>query len=81
MTSTVWAPAPEKDFNAAQRAYVEQFGSILVTNTYLKVAVVILCGVVLALAGLSAKIYQNARSVKPLIIRIKLGGPGRGASI
>jgi type IV secretion system protein VirB5 len=70
MSTTVWAPNPEKDFNAAKRDYVEQFGSVLVTNTYLKVALLALCAVILGLAALDVKIYQSARHMKPLIIRI-----------
>jgi type IV secretion system protein VirB5 len=49
---------------------VEQFGSILVMNTYLKVALLAVCGIAAALAAVVVKIDQAARNVKPLVIRI-----------
>ncbi|PYY13295.1 MAG: hypothetical protein DMG60_22285 [Acidobacteria bacterium] len=57
-------------FNAAKQLYVEQFGDAIVTNTYLKIALLALA---LVAAGL---IYTNLRTVrmvqnfKPLVIRI-----------
>src|SRR5262245_44230730 len=68
--TTPWMPPVEKDYNAAKRQYVEQYGSVLVMNTYLKVAILALSLVVIALVGLDIKTYQVARNVKPLIIRI-----------
>jgi len=59
-----------KDFNAAQRQYVEQFGSVLVTNTYLKIALIALCGVILALVALNFRTNQAFLNVKPHVIRI-----------
>ena len=38
MTINHLLPPPSKDFNDAKRMYMEQFGSALVTNTYLKIA-------------------------------------------
>jgi type IV secretion system protein VirB5 len=57
-------------FNAAKQLYAEQFGDAIVTNTYLKIA---LLAMALVSAGL---IYTNVRTVrmvqnfKPLVIRI-----------
>src|ERR1700737_2276763 len=57
-------------FNAAKQLYAEQFGDAIVTNTYLKIA---LLAMALVSAGL---IYANVRTVhmgqnfKPLVIRI-----------
>jgi len=68
--STHWTLPPTKDLNAAKREYVEQFGSLVVMITYLKIALLALCLVILALAGLNLKTYQAFRYVKPLVIRI-----------
>ena len=70
MSTTLWTPPPAKDFNAAKRQYVEQFGSVLVINTYLKVALLAMCAVVLAQTALIVKFYQAARNVRPLVVRI-----------
>src|SRR5713226_9564707 len=69
-TASTWMPPPQKDLSAASRQYVEQFGSYLVTVTYLKIAVLALSLLALALVGLNIKTYQALRYVKPLIIRI-----------
>lgn len=60
----------DASFNAAKQLYAEQFGDAIVTNTYLKIAL-------LAMAVVSAGlIYANVRTVrmvqdfKPLVIRI-----------
>jgi type IV secretory pathway TrbF-like protein len=60
-------PNPEA---TARRQYVEQFGSLIVMNTYLKIAVLALCLVILTLALLNIKTYQTFRDLKPLVIRI-----------
>ena len=60
----------DASFNAAKQLYAEQFGDAIVTNTYLKMA---LLAMALVSAGL---IYANVRTVrmvqtfKPLVIRI-----------
>src|SRR3984893_16626694 len=69
-TATAWMPPPQKDLSAASRQYVEQFGSYLVTITYLKIAVLALSLLSLALVGLNIKTYQAFRYLKPLVIRI-----------
>lgn len=55
---------------AARRQYVEQFGSLIVMNTYLKVALLALSLVALALVYLNIRTYESFRDVKPLVIRI-----------
>jgi len=63
-------PRACKDFNTAKRLYMEQFGSALVTNNYLLVA---LAGVSLVAAGLiwlNLKTHQTFENFKPLVIRI-----------
>lgn len=60
-------PRPE---SAARRQYVEQFGSLIVMNTYLKIAVLALCIVAVALVALNVRTYRAFRDLKPLVIRI-----------
>ena len=50
--------------------FCEQWGDIMVTNTYLKIAVLALCLALLALVWLNIRTYQAFRYVKPLVIRI-----------
>src|SRR5438105_10404214 len=60
----------DSTFNAAKQLYAEQFGDAIVTNTYLKIALLVMA---LVAGGL---IYTNIRTVhmvenfKPLVIRI-----------
>src|SRR5262245_36089473 len=70
MAATHWMPPPDKDYNAAKRQYVEQFGSVLVMNTYLKIAVLTLSLVCLALVVLNIRTYGAFRHLQPLVIRI-----------
>ena len=70
MAVTHWTLPAAKDANAAQQQYVEQFGSILVTNTYLKIALLALSLVCVALVALNIQTYRAFRYVKPLVIRI-----------
>ena len=70
MSAAHWMPPPTKDFNAAKRQYVEQFGSTLVTNTYLKIAVLALSVVNVGQVVLNIRTYQAFRHLKPLVIRI-----------
>jgi type IV secretory pathway TrbF-like protein len=63
-------PPQIKPESAARRQYVEQFGSLIVMNTYLKIALLALCAVALALVALNFKTYQAFRNLKPLVIRI-----------
>ncbi len=69
-TTPVWMALPEKDMNGAARQYVEEFGSYLVTITYLKIAVLALSLLGLGLVILNIRTYQAFRYVKPLVIRI-----------
>ena len=70
MIPTHALPPPTKDFDAARRQYVEQFGSVLVMNTYLKIAVLAFSLVTLGLIGLNFRTYGAFRNLKPLVIRI-----------
>ncbi len=70
MSAAQWMPPPTKDLNAAKRQYVEQFGSVLVMNTYLKVALLALSLVCLGLIVLNIKTFGAFRHLKPLVVRI-----------
>jgi len=67
---TQFLPPPSKDFNDAKRQYMEQFGSALVTNMYLRIAVLCLSLVTVGLLFLNFKTYALFRDFKPLVIRI-----------
>jgi len=59
-----------KDFNEAKQLFFAQFGNALVTNTYLKIALVLVTMVALGLLVLNFKTHQIVRDFKPLVIRI-----------
>jgi len=79
MSDIHWMPPVTKDYQAAKRQFVELYGSIAVMNTYLKIAVVCLCGVCLGLAALNVKTQQTFRNFKPLVVRI--GDLGRAEAV
>lgn len=54
----------------ARRQYVELFGSALVMNTYLRIAVLALCVVAVALVALNVYAMRRYAQVKPLVVRI-----------
>jgi len=74
MSAAHWMPPPTKDLNAAKRQYVEQFGSVIVSNTYLKIAVLALSLVNVGLVILNIKTYQAFGHLKPIVIRIDAVG-------
>jgi type IV secretory pathway TrbF-like protein len=72
--ATPWMPPPAKDFNAARRQYVEQFGSVLVMNTYLKITLLAISLVCLGLIVLNIKTYEASRRPERIIVRIDAVG-------
>jgi type IV secretory pathway TrbF-like protein len=70
MTHTLWMPPPDKSSAGGQRPFVELYGSLAVTNTYLKIAVLLLAGCVAGLVVLELKTLESLRHVQPLVIRI-----------
>jgi type IV secretion system protein VirB5 len=71
MTNTnVVLPPPGYEYGDARRAYVERYGSALVLNTYLRIALLGLSVVVVGLIALAYRIQRAAEHVKPLVIRI-----------
>ena len=69
-----------KSFEDAKRMYVEQYGSALVMNTYLKIALLSLSLVALALVALNVRTYNAFRNFKPLVIRINEVGKAEAVS-
>lgn len=59
-----------KSVENAKRQFVELYGSALVSNTYLKVALVLVSLVAVGLVGLNYRTAGRAAQVKPLVIRI-----------
>jgi len=77
MTTPQWTPSPAKDLNAAGRQYVEQFGSTMVTNTYLKIALLALSLVCIGLMALTVKAYNR----KPERIVVRINDVGRAEAV
>lgn len=69
MSATV-ADVNPKTLENAKRQFVELYGSALVVNTYLKVALVLTSLVALGLVMLNFRTSARAANVKPLVIRI-----------
>ena len=59
-----------KTMESAKRQFVELYGSALVMNTYLKIALVLVSLVALGLLGLNFHTAARYSQVKPLVIRI-----------
>lgn len=58
------------EFNAAKRLYAEQFGDAIVTNTYLKIALLALSLIAAGLIYANVKTARMIQNFKPLVIRI-----------
>src|SRR5215210_3406020 len=69
MNATV-ADLNPKTLDSAKRQFVELYGSALVMNTYLKIALVLVSLVALGLLGLNFHTAGKYSQVKPLVIRI-----------
>lgn len=67
---TVIGDANPKTLENAKRQFVELYGSALVLNTYLKIALVLVSLVALGLVALNFHTAARAAEVKPLVIRI-----------
>ena len=69
MSATVGDINP-KTLENAKRQFVELYGSALVLNTYLKIALVLVSLVALGLLGLNFHTAAKYSQVKPLVVRI-----------
>jgi len=59
-----------KTMDSAKRQFVELYGSALVMNTYLKIALALVSLVALGLVGLNFHTASRFANLKPLVIRI-----------
>src|SRR6185437_16119366 len=57
-------------FNAAKQLYAEQFGDAIVTNTYLKIGLLVMALVAGGLIYTNIKTVRMVQNFKPLVIRI-----------
>ncbi len=57
-------------FQNAKRLYLEQYGDPMVTNTYLKIALVLVSFVAIGLALVDLRTIRTFQNVRPLVIRI-----------
>src|SRR5919206_2928425 len=69
MSATVADVSP-KTMENAKRQFVELYGSALVMNTYLKIALVLVSLVAVGLVALNFHTASRYSQVKPLVIRI-----------
>ena len=60
----------DASFNDAKRLYLESCGDPMVTNTYLKIALVLVCLVAVGLALVDLKTIRTFQNFRPLVIRI-----------
>jgi type IV secretory pathway TrbF-like protein len=69
MSVTV-ADLPPKTLESAKRQFVELYGSALVMNTYLKIALLLVSLLALGLLALNFRTQAKYANVKPLVVRI-----------
>src|SRR5262249_56026588 len=69
MSATV-ADVNPKTLENAKRQFVELYGSALVMNTYLKIALLLVSVIALGLLALNFRTAAKYANVKPLVIRI-----------
>jgi type IV secretory pathway TrbF-like protein len=60
----------DRSFHDAKRLYLEQYGDPMVTNTYLKIALVLVSVVALGLALVDLRTIRTFQNFRPLVIRI-----------
>jgi type IV secretory pathway TrbF-like protein len=70
MEQTTAPPYQLPPIEDAKRQYVELFGSALVMNTYLKIALLCVSVIALGLLLLNFRTLNKYANVKPLVIRI-----------
>src|SRR5690242_14927387 len=69
-TAPTVADLNPKTLEHAKRQFVELYGSALVMNTYLKIALLLVSLTALGLIVLNAQTAARAAHLKPLVIRI-----------
>jgi type IV secretion system protein VirB5 len=78
-TTPATLPPPGYEYGEARRRYLEQYGSTLVMNTYLQLAVLGLAVVAVGLIVLNVHTQRAFGNFKPLVIRID--DVGRAAAV
>jgi type IV secretory pathway TrbF-like protein len=73
MSATV-ADLNPKTVESAKRQFVELYGSALVMNTYLKIALLLVSTLALGLLALNVRTQAKYTTVKPLVVRIDAVG-------
>jgi type IV secretion system protein VirB5 len=73
MSATV-ADLNPKTVESAKRQFVELYGSALVMNTYLKIALLLVSTLALGLLALNFRTQAKYANVKPLVVRIDAVG-------
>ena len=57
-------------FSEARQLYLEKYGDTVVTNTYLRIAICLLCVISAALVTLNLRTIHIFQNFRPLVIRI-----------
>jgi len=70
MKSPEMMPVPAEEYLAARREFLGEFGSSLVTNNYLRIALFCVCALAMGLLFLNLRTLRTIESYKPLVIRI-----------
>jgi len=60
----------DRNFDDAKRLYLEQYGDPMVTNTYLKIALVLISLVAVGLGLIDLRTLRTFQNFRPLVIRI-----------
>ena len=60
----------DASFENAKRLYLESYGDPMVTNTYLKIALVLVCLVAVGLLLMDLRTIRTFQNFRPLVIRI-----------
>ena len=60
----------DRNFDDAKRLYLEQYGDPMVTNTYLKIALVLISLVAVGLGLIDLRPIRTFQNFRPLVIRI-----------
>jgi len=73
------ADIPPKTLEGARRQFVELYGSTAVMNTYLKIALLLVCLLALGLLALNYTTAARFANIKPLVVRVD--GVGRAEAV
>src|SRR2546428_12430632 len=77
MSATV-ADLNPKTIESAKRQFVELYGSALILNTYLKIALLLISLLALGLLAVNFRTQAKYANLKPLVVRIDDAGRAEG---